>query len=146
MSEQLRNLHPLSSGFVAHPANDELLQMQYHEDMSEVTRIHAGKQPRRPHHIQEWAEHRGYRTQVELADALGADKSVVSRWYTGTSPGQDYQERLAELFQCDPEALFRLPEEDWLFRFFREKNREERERAIRILQNAFPEEKNGSDG
>lgn len=142
----MQNMHHLSSGYVEHPANDALVAMQYHEHMSEVTRIYAGKQPRRPHRIQEWAEHRGYHSQADLAEALGADKSVVSRWYAGTSPGADYQERLAELFQCDPEALFRLPEEDWLFRFFREKNLEERERAIRILQNAFPEEKNGSEG
>lgn len=114
--------------------------------MSKVAHIHSSKQPKRPHHIPEWAEHRGFRTQVELADALGADKSVVSRWYAGTSPGVEYQERLAQLFQCDPEALFRLPEEDWLFRFFRERNKEERDRVIRILQNAFPAVKDGSIG
>ncbi len=64
--------------------------------MSEITSIHKSKQPRRPHYIAEWAELRGL-TQADLARELGADKSVVSRWFNGTSPSQEWQERLAEL-------------------------------------------------
>lgn len=61
-----------------------------------ITRIHKGKQPRRPHFIQEWAEKRGL-SNTDLAREIGADKSVISRWYSGTSPSVEYQEKLAAL-------------------------------------------------
>lgn len=100
--------------------------------------IHKGKQPNRPHFIKEWAEHRGFTRQVDLATELGADKSVVSRWYKGTSPTEDWQNRLAALFQCEPESLFRHPDDDWFARFFRNRQREELDRMRRMLEAAFP--------
>jgi len=106
--------------------------------MSEITRIHAGKQPRRPHYIKEWAERRGYASQAELAAELGADKSVVSRWYNGSSPSSEWQEKLAALFQCDVEAIFRHPDDDWMARFLRGRTRDEVERMKAMLEAAFP--------
>lgn len=106
-----------------------------------VTRIHKGKQPRRPHFIKEWAEARGYKNQNELAEALDADKSVVSRWYSGTSPGEEWQEKLAELFHCEPESLFRHPDDDWLTRFFRDRSVDELNRMKQMLEAAFPGKK-----
>lgn len=111
--------------------------------MPNVVRIRPQKQPRRPHYIPEWAEHRGFKTQVELAEELGIDKSTVSRWYNGSSPGIKHQEALAELFNCDPESLFRHPDDDWLARFFKERSREEVQRAKVMLEMAFP--KTGTD-
>lgn len=103
-----------------------------------TAQIHKGKQPNRPHFIREWAEHRGFHKQAELAKALEADKSVVSRWYKGTSPTEDWQNRLAALFHCDPESLFRHPDDDWFTKFFRNRQRDELERMRKMLEAAFP--------
>ena len=105
--------------------------------MSNAIRIHPSKQPRRPHYIQEWAEKRGMR-QVDLVNALGVQKSLVSRWYSGASPSVQWQQALAELFQCEVEALFRHPDEDWLTRFFHERSADEIERMRALLEAAFP--------
>lgn len=109
-----------------------------------IPRIHKGKQPRRPHFIQEWAEKRGL-SPTELAQEIGADKSVISRWYSGTSPSVEYQEKLAALFECEPESLFRHPDDDWLSRFFRNRSVEELRRMKQMLEAAFPR-KTGTDG
>ena len=106
--------------------------------MNQVVQIHRGKQPRRPHYVQEWAEARGFSSQAELVDALGADKSTVSRWYSGSSPSVDWQERLAELFACEPESLFRHPDDDWIARFLKNRDRDEIERIKRTMESAFP--------
>lgn len=106
-----------------------------------LSRIHKGKQPRRPHFIVEWAAKRGIETQADLAEILGADKSVVSRWYGGTSPSEDWQLKLADLFGCEREGLFRHPDDDWLTRFFRGRSEDEVDRAKKMLEAAFPPEK-----
>ncbi|MDX3927653.1 MAG: helix-turn-helix domain-containing protein [Shinella sp.] len=79
-------------------------------EQPEISTIRCSKQPRRPHYIAEWAEAQEL-TQADLARELGADKSVVSRWFNGTTPGVEWQERLAALFHCEPESLFRHPDE-----------------------------------
>jgi transcriptional regulator with XRE-family HTH domain len=106
--------------------------------MPPVTRIHKSKQPRRPHYVQEWAEYRGYKSQAELIEASGADKSTVSRWYSGSSPSVEWQIKLAELFDCEPESLFRHPDDDWFAKFFADREREEIERMKISLQASFP--------
>ena len=95
------------------------------------------KQPDRPQFIREWAEARGW-TQAELARQVGADKSVVTRWYAGSSPSSAYQKRLAKLFGCEPDSLFRHPAEDWLAKFLRGRSLEEIERIKATLEAAFP--------
>lgn len=104
-------------------------------------RIHKGKQPRRPHFIQEWAELRGFESQADLAEALGADKSVISRWYKGATPGDDWQGALADLFGTEPDGIFRHPNDDWISRFFRDRSREEFDRMKTMLEAAFPVKK-----
>lgn len=111
--------------------------------MERLHRIHRLRQPRRPHFIPEWAEQRGW-SQAELAKALEADKSVVSRWFHGTTPGEEWQEKLAALFEVDPESLFRHPDDDWLSRFLQGRSQEEVERIKRTLESAFPP-KTGTD-
>jgi transcriptional regulator with XRE-family HTH domain len=96
-----------------------------------------GKQPRRPHFIPEWAESRGL-AQGELANLLGADKSVISRWYGGATPGEEWQTKLADLFACDREGLFRQPDEEWLTKFFRDRSADEVQRMKQMLEAAFP--------
>ncbi len=95
------------------------------------------KQPYRPHHIKEWAEKRGL-SQTGLSIAVGADRGLVSRWFSGSSPSRKWQEKLAAFFGCEPEALFRDPDEDWLVHFFRGRSGEERARIKDTLKIAFP--------
>jgi transcriptional regulator with XRE-family HTH domain len=105
--------------------------------MSNTLTIHPSKQPRRPHHIEDWAKKRGL-SQSELADAIGADKGQVSRWYSGSSPSERWQKKLAAFFHCEPEALFRHPDDDWTARFLDGRSPEEIERIKDTLKIAFP--------
>lgn len=101
--------------------------------------IYRGRQPNRPHHVEDWAVRRGFKDQAALVKALEADKSVVSRWYNGATPSRAWQLRLVELFVLDaPEDLFRDPDDDWLSKFFRDRNREEIDRIKQTMETAFP--------
>lgn len=111
----------------------------------QVTSIHRSRQPRRPHFIEAWAELRGL-SQADLARELGADKSVISRWFSGSTPSVEYQERLAALFGCEPESLFRHPNDDWLARFFASRTSDEVERMKQMLEAAFPTKRTGTGG
>lgn len=102
-----------------------------------MDRIHIGKQPKRPHHISDWAELRGM-SQADIAVEIGADKSVVSRWFSGSSPGIEWQGKLAALFHCEPESLFRHPDDDWLALFLKDRPRDEINRIKSTLETAFP--------
>lgn len=112
--------------------------------MSNIATIHKSKQPRRPHFIPEWAEARGL-SQSDLARELDADKSVVSRWFNGTTPGVEWQEKLAALFHCEPDAIFRHPDDNWLSKFFRDRSRDELERMKTMLEAAFPKKRIGAN-
>jgi hypothetical protein len=105
-----------------------------------IQRIHKGKQPRRPHFVREWAEKRGYPRPVDLANALEADKSLISRWYSGSTPGEEWQDALADLFGYPEERdiIFRHPDDDWFARFFRDRSMEELDRMRQMLEAAFP--------
>lgn len=117
--------------------NDMVARAALTAGMSNVTTIHKGKQPKRPHFIPEWAEARGF-TQAEMARELLADKSVVSRWFSGTTPSEEWQAKLAALFHCEPASLFRHPDDDWLTRFFAGRSRDEIDRIKQTLETAFP--------
>lgn len=112
--------------------------------MVKVPQIHASKQPRRPHFIKEWAERRNL-AQADLARELGADKSIVSRWFNGSTPGIEWQEKLAALFHCEPDAIFRHPNDDWIKRFFDGRSEEEIEHIKKSLEVTFPK-RSGTNG
>lgn len=113
--------------------------------MSNITAIHAGKTPMRIHFINEWAEKRNL-SQTDVAREVGADKSLVSRWFNGNVPKNDYLERLAALFDTDIHGLFRHPDEDWLARLLRNKSEQQREQAINMLKLLFQDTgKTGTD-
>lgn len=124
--------------------NDFVGRKTYFGGMNKMTTIHASKQPHRPHYIQAWAERRGMK-QADLARQLGADKGLVSRWYKGTTPNLEWQTKLAALFHCEREDLFRHPHEDWLKRFFQGRSEEEIEHIQRSLEVTFPKP-TGTDG
>ncbi|UQS95268.1 C repressor [Pseudanabaena phage Pam5] len=110
-----------------------------------VTSIHKGRQPKRPHYVREWAEQRGMRA-VDLAIELDVDKSVVSRWFSGSTPSEESQAKLAAFFGCEPESLFRHPDDDWLAKFFKDRERDEVERIKSTLETAFPRKAVGQTG
>jgi transcriptional regulator with XRE-family HTH domain len=83
-------------------------------------------------------------SQADLARELGADKSIVSRWYAGASPSVAWQERLASLFHCEPEELFRSPNDNWLKRFFEGRTEDEIAHIQKSLEVTFPKKSNFS--
>lgn len=91
----------------------------------------------RTHHIAAWAAQRGLR-QADIASELGADKSLVSRWFAGAVPSAAWQGKLAELFRCDSADIFRSPDEAWVANFLRGRSPDEIERIKRTLDAAFP--------
>lgn len=113
--------------------------------MSNMTTIHTSKEPKRIHFIAEWAEKRGLK-QHQVVSEIGADKGLVSRWFSGTLPKPEYLEKLAALFSTDIPGLFRDPEDDWLAKFFRDKTEEQKEQAIDMLKVLFKEQRTGTDG
>lgn len=109
---------------------------------SQITSIHASRQPRRPHFIAEWMERRRL-TAAELSREIGASESVISRWLHGGSPGAEWQQKLGALFGCGPDGIFRHPDEDWLKRFFEGRKADEIARIKATLEAAFPKASNG---
>lgn len=118
---------------------DKVARMDNH-----LPKIHAGKTPVRRHFIPEWAEKRDI-SQSEIGREIGADKSLVSRWFSGTKPGEEYLQKLAALLvhqdkdATDPDvaALFRDPNDDWLMKFFKDRSEAEKEKAIEMLKLMF---------
>lgn len=108
-----------------------------------LDQIFTGRQPNRPHFVEDWAKKYGYNDQAALVEALEADKSIVSRWYNGTSPSRPYQLKLAALFgfEGEPDIIFRHPDEDWLKRFFQDRSNDEIARMKQTLEAAFPAKK-----
>lgn len=95
------------------------------------------KQPNRPHFIPQWAAAKNV-TQADIARAIGADKSVVSRWFDGSAPMRPYQVRLAQFFDCTIDALFRDPDEVWIGAMLADRSPEERARIRATIEAAFP--------
>lgn len=108
-----------------------------------VDRIHGLKQGRRPHYIKEWCERRNL-SQADLSRELSADPGLVSRWFSGSSPSAVYQEKLAALFDCEPDAIFRHPDDDWMAKFLRGRSQKEIERIKSTLEIAFPRASNSN--
>jgi hypothetical protein len=107
--------------------------------------IYAKRQPKRPHYLRDWIERRGFRTDTEFAEAIGADKSVVSRWLDEddpTTPGKDWQVKLGTFFgdEDDPADIFRHPDDDWFTKFFRTRSEDQIRRAREMLEIGFPPE------
>lgn len=102
-------------------------------------RNHPKKQPKRPHFIPEWAVKSGFKKQAALVEALDCDKSLVSRWYKGASPGEEWQLKLCALFEYpnNPEIIFQHPDSVWFMEFFRNRKEGEIDRMKRMLEAAF---------
>lgn len=126
---------------VPHPVNDAVAQRGYLLCMAkDVTEIYRGRQVARPHHIEDWAEARDLQ-QKDIVRELGVDKSLVSRWYAGSTPSKEWQEKLADFFGIEREALFRHPNDDWVTRFFADRSNDEIARMKTMLEAAFPKKR-----
>jgi transcriptional regulator with XRE-family HTH domain len=114
--------------------------------MRNVSKVHQDKTPQRIHFIPEWADKRNLK-QVDVVRETGADKGLVSKWFSGTLPKPEYLEKLAALFGTDVPGLFRDPDDDWLAKFFQDKTEEQKEKAISMLKLLFDQttRKSGTD-
>lgn len=139
MLEGLHNMQPFVKAVVAPGANDAADDLCAKLHMSPIDRIHAGKTPTRRHYIGEWAKKRGVK-KADIARAVGADKSLVTRWINESIiPGEAYLEALAAYLEAgEVAALFRHPDEDWMKRLFDGRSSEERQRMLETLEVAFP--------
>lgn len=138
MPKWLHTMQLFASPIAAYRYNAIPRPIEYGCPMSNVTNIHADKTPIRLHYIVEWAEKRDM-SQADVGRATGADKALVSRWFGGMVPKQDYLEKLAGIFETDVHGLFRHPDDDWLAKFFRDKTEEQKEHAIEMLRLLFKE-------
>lgn len=131
--------------FVAYRANDALPNPCQPLRAMQLMHIHKGKTPARVHFIPEWAERRGKR-QADFVSELGVDKATVSRWFAGIIPTPDNLERVAAFLglKNDLPALFRHPDDDWIFRLFKGRSDAEKERMKATLKAAFP--RSGTQG
>lgn len=108
--------------------------------------IYSKRQPRRPHYLREWVERREFETDAAFAEAVGADKSVVSRWMdedNPSTPGREWVLKLGIFFgdQDDPADIFRHPDDDWIAKFFRDRRPEEIEHIKKSMETTFPPQK-----
>lgn len=108
--------------------------------MTVIRHDFPSKQPRRPHYIEAWAMSHGL-SQADLARKLGADKSIVSRWYAGTTPGTEWQERIAALFGISAESIFRHPDDEWMQQFFKGRTPDEIAHIKQAMEITFPRRK-----
>lgn len=106
--------------------------------MAKIETIHGSKQGRRPHYLVEWARRRGLE-QVDIVREIGADKSLVSRWFAGATPSRQYHVPLALMLSGDddPDTIFRHPDDDWLRRFLRGRTQDEIARIKETLEFHF---------
>lgn len=101
--------------------------------MATTTRIHAGKTPIRIHYIKEWAD-KFEVTPAEITQKTGADKSLISRWFKGTVPGERYLVQLKDIFGLEEvSSLFRDPEDDWIARWFRNRRSDHMQQVLRLM-------------
>lgn len=75
---------------------------------------------------------------ADLIRDLEFDRSTIYRWMDGNMPQPAQQERLAALFEIEPEALLRHPDDDWIARFFHGRSEEERQRIKQAMELAWP--------
>jgi hypothetical protein len=88
-------------------------------------------------------ERRQVESQTELAEAVSADKSLVSRWLDNekpTTPSKLYVDRLNAFFggEGDPVDIFRHPDDDWFRQFFKDRELDEIDRMKAMLEAGFP--------
>ncbi|QMV00132.1 XRE family transcriptional regulator [Devosia sp. D6-9] len=137
MLTKLRQTQRCVKRNLASSANDPAYEAGVVLRMAKLSKIHEGKTPPRIHFIVEWAEKRSL-SQADIVREIGADKSVVSRWFSGSLPSEKYLEPLAALFSTEVTGLFRHPDDDWMVRFLQERSLDELTRIKQTLEAAFP--------
>jgi hypothetical protein len=82
-------------------------------------------------------------TRQEIIEAIGVDKSLLSRWLdekSPSTPGLDWAEKLGEFFGKghDPVDIFTDPDVDWMSRLLRGRSDDEVQRIKAMIEAAFP--------
>lgn len=118
--------------------------MRLNQSMKEIEFTEPNRQPSRPHFIAAWLIMADAQPR-ELMHFTGADKSLVSRWFNGTSPSKKYQIKIVEflrmklhLASLEPDAIFRDPNLEWIAQFVRGRDVDEMKRIRSTLETAFP--------
>jgi transcriptional regulator with XRE-family HTH domain len=104
--------------------------------------IYANRQPRRPHYLLQLMERYNV-TRADIVEAIGVDKSQLSRWLDETrpsTPSPEWARKLGEFFGKghDPVDIFTDPDVDWLSRLLRDRSPDEKERIKAMIEAAFP--------
>jgi hypothetical protein len=110
-----------------------------------LTRIHASKEPRRPHYLAKWMARYDV-DRAQLIEDLNADKGQLSRWLDEekpTTPGRKWAEKLGFYFQeigheDEMVDIFKDPDEERLRRVFVGRSRDEIERILNMVETGFP--------
>ncbi len=98
----------------------------------------------RLHYIPEWAAKRKM-DQAKISRELDINKGTVSKWFKGALPSEANLPRIAALFTCEIDELFRMPGDNWLATLLRGRSEDEQKRMKKTLEAAFPP-KTGTDG
>jgi hypothetical protein len=138
MPHELHSMQQPVKGKVARHNNDHEGASAINLRMAKLHRLPTSEPYGFRHFMGEWAERAELR-QVDLAEITGADKSVVSRWFAGMRPKDEYLALIAKAVKA-PEiaSLFRHPDDDWIARYMRDRTEDERRRMIQMLEAAFP--------
>jgi hypothetical protein len=95
------------------------------------------KQPRRPHYLADWLKVREM-TRVQFIEKVQADKGHVSKWMKGTTPGLEWQPKIAAVLDIDPADIFSDPNDVWFRQFLRGRPDDEVQRIKTTLEAGFP--------
>jgi transcriptional regulator with XRE-family HTH domain len=107
-----------------------------------LAQIYANRQPRRPHYLPHLMERYGV-TRGEIVEALGVDKSQLSRWLDEnrpSTPSPEWARKLGEFFGKghDTVDIFTDPDVDWMSRLLQGRSADEKERIKAMIEAAFP--------
>lgn len=94
--------------------------------------------------MNEWAEKRGM-SQADISESLDINKATVSKWFAGALPSEANLPRIAAMFGVEIDELFRMPSDNWLHNFIKDRSEEERDRIKIALEASFPK-RTGTNG
>lgn len=110
-----------------------------------LTRIHATKEPRRPHYLGKWMDRYDV-DRAQLIEEAEVDKGQLSRWLDEekpATPSRKWAEKLGFYFQDvghedEMVDIFKDPDEERLRRIFIGRSPDEIDRILNMIETGFP--------